>query len=237
MVIGQALSGIWKFITNKDNYRTKLFNNLPLLLSAASIGIAALPGAIVAGIIAGGSAFLAGLGSVMSLLFSTIFLPALIAVGSIILAFFLLFQVFNITKEIDSGLGQTIANLVCNLAGSTPDPSAPPTVSAAKCIYDFLQDAGINPLTASNAQGSAWTKFVTALGNSAAASIIQESATGQGVFQCVGYIAGVGAMAGKPFNPTNACLYVNNPPDGYSWTTQPTLGCFFVIGSSTCDKC
>jgi len=171
-------------------------------------------------------------------------LALFITVGSI--AFGTLYHRMASTAwQIDPGVG-IITNIVCNLAGTDPtsvatDPQIPsgarPTLVAGQCIYDLLVKFGINPLTAENAVGSAWAGFAAALGNATAASIIQTSAVGQGVFQCVGYIAAAGEMAGKGFNPTNACLYVNNPPEGYSWTTKPTVGCFFVIASSTCSQC
>jgi plasmid stability protein len=174
----------------------------------------------------------------------------LIAVGIALVSLFVVPQIISRNNDgfyLDSGISAAVANVVCNAlesdttaaatTQSTASGSENSAVSAAKCIYDFLEKFKINPLTASNATGAAWNAFVTALGNTAASFILGQSATGQGVLQCVGYIAGVGAMIGKPFNPINACSYVNKPPSGYSWTTKPTVGCFFVVGSSTCSQC
>lgn len=201
-----------------------------------------IAGATVAGIILTIPAAIFGILSGITALVSGAFINLLVAfVISIVLPFSAGFIQHNIrlTTRLDVGssLTQIVTNALCTLTGSTPDPNSTPAANAGQCIYEFLNQFSINPLTASNAKGSAWDNFAAALGNATAASIIQTSATGQGVFQCVGYIAGVGAMIGKPFNPTNACLYVNNPPGGYTWTSKPTPGCFFVIGSNTCSQC
>ncbi|MEI8232385.1 MAG: CHAP domain-containing protein [bacterium] len=233
MLIGSAFKKIKQFFTD-SHFRDQVIRRIPALIAAASVGLAAVPGAIVAGLIAFGSGALSLLGSALGALFTSIFLPAMIAVGSMLLAFFLLFQVFNITKEIDSNdslYQQVIAGIVCDEGGGGPG-------SAAVCIADYLQGCNLSPLTASLLNSSGWKCLLaqTAL-NQNAKDAIQASTSGNNYFQCVGMAA---AYAGQAYNISfpqiNAKDYANNAPSGFRWigggdSCQP--GALFVDTGGT----
>ena len=243
MILGAGLTKIWHFITNKNGFRTNFINNLPIYLSAASAALVALPAAMLGGLVAFGSGLLALLGGALSALFTTIFLPALITVGSIILSIFIIFQVFNITKDTDSdnGFNQLVASAICNQGATSSDSSTAvsPAASAAMCIVQTLQDCHASPLTSSLLSSGGWKCAIAALTNPQVADAIYQSTSGNTYFQCVGFIAAVAAWIGKPITQINACLYVNNAPKGYRYlagTNDVQVGDFFVIGSSSCSS-
>lgn len=232
-VIKYGFSFLKKLLTD-SKFRERVLNKLPILLAGGmTAGIAAIT-AIPFMFAAVGSSFLAGLGAIISMLFTTIFVPAMITVGSIILAFFLLFQVFNTTIYTDSGtsIQQAISDIVCSITKSeAPSSSSNPKLAAAKCIYELLNTAQINPLNKSNASGANFNSFATALGNQLAASEISRSATEYLTFQCVGFDVAVDIMTGGSGGFTDAKDLDTNIPGGYSFKSgvdSCSPGDFFV---------
>ena len=154
------------------------------------------------------------------MLFSSIFLPALIAVGAIVGGFFLLYQIFNTTIRLDSGPGGLIVDIVCSLAGTgAPSGASNSKLAAGKCVYQLLSKFGINPLTESNAVGAAFNSFSAGLGNGAAAAEAARSATSYKVFQCVGFDVVVDIMTGGA-GWGGATPTLPSPPSGY----KPVFG-------------
>lgn len=237
MIVGAGFKKFWELIRNKNGARTKFVNKLPLYIAGAATFLAAVPGAIVAGLIAFGSGAMALIGGGISALFTTIFLPAMIAVGSMILAFFLLFQIFNTTIHLDSGPNEFVASIICNQNSEGSTTTTSPAASAAMCIVETLQGCNLSPLLGSMLDGSAWKCALAAITNPQVAVEIYNSAQHNTYFQCVGFIAATAAWIGKPIPQINACSYVNNAPSGYRYysnTADMQVGDFFVIGSSNC---
>lgn len=243
MIIGAGLTKIWHFITNKNGFRTKFINNLPIYLSMASTALIALPGALVGGLIAFGSGALAFLGSALGALFTSIFLPALIAAGSMILGFFLLFQIFNITKDVDSGASQLIASIVCDQSKQT---SSSATANVALCIADIVNNCpGLNPITVSKLGSSSWQCLLGGLAFKNAITELEKSAHvsngggAPGNVQCVGLSAASAADGDGSFSvgQINACSYATSVPNGYKYISgcsgmQP--GDHFIMGAERC---
>jgi hypothetical protein len=135
---------------------------------------------------------------------------------------FLLFQVLKTTVNLDSGVAQLAANIVCNLTGSAaPNSSSNPQLAAGKCVYQLLSQFHINPLNRSNSAGVAFSAFSTSLGNGAAADVAQASAQQFGAFQCVALDTMVSVMTGGSVAfYANAKDMLSNPPPGY----RPVFG-------------
>ena len=216
-LVWEGLKGIWKFIKNTDNFRDKLISKIPAILGVLSIGLAALPGAIAAGLIAGGSALIATIGSLITSLLSTIFLPAVLAVGAMIIIFFLLFQTFSTSTHLDSEIVQQIvSNILCN---DSSEPSTEPVnkvASCASCLVKYLTECygeSINATTLSKGVGCLIAKSVAP----DVASIIEGSTTKFTNLQCVGFVQAAIACGGGSLAGNNACGYVAGAP-GYKFT-------------------
>ena len=221
MTIGAGLKKIWYLITNKNGARARFVNKLPLYIAGATTFLAAAPGAIVAGLVAFGSGALALIGGAISALFTSIFLPALIAVGSMILAFFLLFQIFNTTIHLDSGVSEFVTNIICDNTGnptipgvdtspSTTTTSGKPTLAKAVCLAKYLNACYGQSVTSSNISRGLSCLATYAIAPAAIAEI-QGSATSFTYLQCVGFVKAVVAWAGTSISSHNACGYVEDP--------------------------
>lgn len=244
MVVWEGLKKFKKFLTDSEYRNRFISEKLPLLLTGASIGISALPAAIVGGLIAGGSAIMGAIGAIISSLFSSVFLPALIAVGAIIGGIFLLFQVFNITIDIDSGISSLVASVICDQSKQT---SSNKTANVALCIAEIANNCpGLNPVTESKLKSPSWQCLVGGLLFKNALAELEKSAhvknstsASEGNLQCVGLSAAAAADGDGSFSvgQINACMYATSVPQGYRYlpgcpNMQP--GDHFIMGVENC---
>jgi hypothetical protein len=221
MVAWEGFKKLKKLITDKKYRNEFISKTLPLLLTGASIGISALPAAIVGGLIAGGSAIMGAIGAIISTLFSSIFLPALISVGAILGSIFLLFQVFNITINIDSGVGQAITSILCEESseGATGSTGGNSSTKTAACIVKILSDCAINPLTSGNANSSKWQCALASLVAQDAMEELKRSATSYSVLQCVGFVAAIDIANGGTGQFPDAKNMDTIHPSNYKWVS------------------
>lgn len=224
-----------RFFTD-SNFREKVLNWLPVTLGAGLTAAAALPALLLSGVGAIGTGLLAFLGAAIGSLASLFVLAATWSLA-VVAGFVLLFYIFKTTTELYSGLSQTTANIVCSLAGAeAPSSSSNPKLAAAKCVFELLSKAGINPLNRGNAATAAFNSFATGLGNGAAAEEAQRSATNYATFQCVGFDIVVNMMTGGGNDFTNAKDLDTINPQGYDFVSgvgSCSPGDFFVDKNGT----
>ncbi len=224
MAIGAGLKGIWEFITNQNGFRDKIIRRLPAILSIASSAVVAIPAAVVAWVIATGSALIGAIGTLVTTLFSTVFLPALIAVGALIAGVFLLFQVFNITSHIDSG-PELFAAIFCNDDEASAETTAPveqspgnSVLSCANCLVDYLTACYGPAVTGARIQTTGIGCLLAKAVAPEVAAIIERSATSYTYLQCVGFVQASIACAGGSLEGKNACNYTSGAA-GYQFVS------------------
>ena len=225
MVVWEGIKGVWNFLFNKEK-REEMINNLPLAVwvGTAIGGLMALPSMIVGGVIAIGSALLSGLSAIATSLVG-LFIPAMIISG---VAVFLVYIFstnlqttarLDVNLSLDSGLGEFIGNILCDSGeGGGKNNSR---IQTAACIAEILSKCSINPLTASNAQGSSWQCMLASTLAQSALAALQYSASNYSVLQCVGFIVAIDVAnggAGTGFGDAKTLL--SSPPSGY----KPVLG-------------
>ncbi len=173
----------------------------------------------------------AALGFVTSLLFPWV-LPSIVSIGVFIGIVFgsvhyqtMMNQMLNTTARLDvnlsldSGLGEFIGNILCDSGeGGGKNNSR---IQTAACIAEILSKCSINPLTASNAQGSTWQCMLASTLAESALAQLQRSATSYSVLQCVGFIVAIDvANGGTGTGFGDAKTLLSSPPSGY----KPVLG-------------
>ncbi len=134
----------------------------------------------------------------------------------------------DVNIGLDSGVGQFIGNVLCEGGDSGGNQKA----KTAACIVEILSKCGINPLTASNANGSSWQCVLASTLAQSAIAELQRSATSYSVLQCVGFIVAIDVAtggAGSGFG--NANSLGSSPPSGYRFAAgvgSCSPGDFFV---------
>jgi hypothetical protein len=146
---------------------------------------------------------------------------------------FLLFQVLKTTVNLDSGVAQLAASVICNQSGQS---TGNPTANAAVCIAQVLSGCQLNPLFAKDYSTPKWKCVVAGLLFPGAVEQLQLSSFGDGWtsekhLQCVGLAA---AAEGAGFPQTDACNYAKDGflPKGYTFSQQCRPGSLFVDAHS-----
>lgn len=230
MLLGEAFKKIQQFFNDKK-FREQIIRRLPALVGIASVSLASLPAAIVGGIIALGSGTLAVFGSAISALFTTIFLPAIIAIGAILGSIFLLYQVLQMTAQIDPGTGiQILTNILCDSpSDSSSEPSSPSTKVAycASCLVKYLTQCYGQSVTGTKIQSKGISCIIASVITQPAADAIEASAVYYNNLQCVGF-ARAAALCGGSDLPGQAVAS--------DYIRLDTLGYKFVSGVDSCQQ-
>ncbi|MBP9702196.1 hypothetical protein KBD69_00770 [Candidatus Woesebacteria bacterium] len=187
-----------------------------------------LGGAAIGAVLLGIPAAILGFFTTVSGLISGAFINLLVAfVLSVSLPFITSFTQNNIKNtfrldvsiNLDSGLGEFIGNILCNSGEGGGQNNS--RIQTAACIAEILSKCSINPLTASNAQGSTWQCMLASTLAQSSLAALQYSATNYSVLQCVGFIVAIDvANGGTGTGFGDAKTLLSNPPSGY----KPVLG-------------
>lgn len=242
MIVGNVLKKVWSWFTEPGKFG-EFVSKIPIYALAGSI--IALPGMIVGGLAAIGTALLGILAGAGSMLFTTVLLPALIVVGSYIGITTLLDDANYIGFHLDSGLTQLVTSLVCDQSTQTTGNK---TANVALCIADLAYKCpGLNPMTESVLASPKWQCFIgqfiykEAIAELEKSSHVKNSDSAkEGNVQCVGGSSAAAASGDGAFSvgQINACQYAHNVPKGYRYISgcpNPQPGDHFIMKADDCS--